>query len=232
VKKIVIIDAYQGLDEMDLKVIDQELDLLYHSDQRGNREMTKQFFLESEDTIVLEVYWGGSRVQKYRFKNKGVLTEEGQKAVGRPSLGTTKKVSITLDNQLWEKISETIEEHDTNRSALFREIIEGYYQVEKDYSHDSDYQEFKDFVFSTDPKELIYHLYQHGLFIGAAVEEVNPYYEDAGVEVRFTGGNIHVWSTNKVTKCFRPANLLIQCETCFHLCNEYGESIGYVYKKN
>ncbi len=81
-KKISRVDAFQGLDEIDFKVMDQELQLTFDSDQRNGKEMTQQFYLDKDNHIVLEVYWGGEVVQTLRFQNKGVLTEEGKKHVG------------------------------------------------------------------------------------------------------------------------------------------------------
>lgn len=46
-----------------------------------------------------------------------------KESAGRPSLGATKKVSITLPNDIWEKISKEISERDLkSMSAFFREI--------------------------------------------------------------------------------------------------------------
>jgi len=63
-------EAYSGLDDIDVKVIDQELDLMFNSDQRFEREMTTQFFLKDEDTINLLVYWDDQEVANYEFKRK------------------------------------------------------------------------------------------------------------------------------------------------------------------
>lgn len=63
-------EAYSELDDIDVKVIDQELDLMFNSDQRFGREMTTQFFLKDEDTINLLVYWDGQEVANYEFKRK------------------------------------------------------------------------------------------------------------------------------------------------------------------
>lgn len=51
---------------------------------------------------------------------------------GRPSLGTTKKVSITLNDDTWREIEKTLKKYNTSKSALFREIIEEYYKSDKD----------------------------------------------------------------------------------------------------
>jgi hypothetical protein len=48
---------------------------------------------------------------------------EGLK-VGRPSLGVTKKVSITLPEEVWDKLDSILEQSECrSRSELFREIL-------------------------------------------------------------------------------------------------------------
>ena len=77
--KISQVDAYQGFDDMDFKVFDYELDLLFNSDQRNGREMTYQFYLEDAKTILLIVKWDDKVVARYSFKNKAKLTKQGKK---------------------------------------------------------------------------------------------------------------------------------------------------------
>lgn len=120
-KKISKVDAYQGLSEVDFAVMDQELQSIYGSDQRNGRKMTHQFYLDQDNFIVLEVLWDDEVVQTMRFENNGDLTEEGKKVVGRPSLGTTKKVSITLPDEVWERIDE--EKENMSMSAFLRFVI-------------------------------------------------------------------------------------------------------------
>lgn len=48
------------------------------------------------------------------------------RGVGRPSLGTTKKVSLTLPDEIWEKIEGRINETGENQSKILRTIIEEY----------------------------------------------------------------------------------------------------------
>jgi hypothetical protein len=70
-KKISKVDAYQGMNEIDFKVMDQELEALLNSDQRGAQKMEHQFFLDNDGFIVLEAYWDGRIVHTLRFENKG-----------------------------------------------------------------------------------------------------------------------------------------------------------------
>ena len=69
--KISRFEAYQGMNETDFKVMDQELYQVIHSDERGNREVSYQFFLDSDQSIVLKMYWDKELVHTVRFNNKG-----------------------------------------------------------------------------------------------------------------------------------------------------------------
>jgi hypothetical protein len=89
--------------------------------------MNHQFYLDEEDYIVLEALWDDEIVQTMRFKNKGTLTGEGKKVVGRPSLGITKKVSLTLPDELWAMIEEQKEKWNLNQSQTLRKMIEGHF---------------------------------------------------------------------------------------------------------
>lgn len=46
---------------------------------------------------------------------------------GRPAVGTTKKVSLTLPDELWERVEERKEKWGANQSQALRKIIEGYF---------------------------------------------------------------------------------------------------------
>lgn len=51
--------------------------------------------------------------------------------VGRPSLGVTKKISVTLPNDIWEKIGKDISDLDLkSMSAFFRELALDCYMEE------------------------------------------------------------------------------------------------------
>jgi hypothetical protein len=234
-KKISKVDAYQALDEMDFKVMDQELESVFNSDQRGNREMNHQFFLDNDGYIVLEMYWDGEKVHSLSFENKGVLTDEGRKVIGRPSLGTTKKVSLTLPERVWEKIDERKEDEGLSQSQAIKEMLEHACHFPKDtaslFEKEKRFTDFKNFVLNADLSKLQYHLFKFGLVILSSVEKVEPKYNNEGIEVHFNGGNLTIWKDNIVSKCHRPSNLLIDCEVCYSLCNEYEEHIGYLYIK-
>lgn len=47
-----------------------------------------------------------------------------KKEIGRPAIGETRKVSVTLPNSYWKKIDQLIEHgHYASRSELFREMV-------------------------------------------------------------------------------------------------------------
>lgn len=45
------------------------------------------------------------------------------RSVGRPSLGVTKKVSITLPDSLWSELDKEVLQSQSSRSALFRDLV-------------------------------------------------------------------------------------------------------------
>lgn len=76
------------------------------------------------------------------MKNKeikvGVSNKEGQlgfiftrgghrEGSGRKSIGVTKKVSLTLTEEIWEKIESHCEENKQSRSEVIRNILESFY---------------------------------------------------------------------------------------------------------
>ena len=63
--------------------------------------------------------------------NRYLLNFPEKKPVGRPSVGKTKRVALTLPEELWDRIDEEKESKDLSLAALFREIIENYYSDEE-----------------------------------------------------------------------------------------------------
>ncbi|WP_308639385.1 ribbon-helix-helix domain-containing protein [Paenibacillus silvisoli] len=68
----------------------------------------------------------------------GISNKEGQlgfvsprgglrEGAGRKTIGVTKKVSVTLTDDLWDKIEKQCSENQLSRSEVFRTIIETYY---------------------------------------------------------------------------------------------------------
>ncbi len=68
--------------------------------------------LSLQPNIFEKAYKGHDTCLDCRPKHGG--SREG---AGRPSLGTTKKVSVTLPDDIWEKI-----EGEGNKSAFFRDL--------------------------------------------------------------------------------------------------------------
>jgi hypothetical protein len=234
-KRITKIDAYQGLDEIDFKVMEQELSHQY-SFASDLKDVSHEFYLEDDGScIVMKIYHVGEEVALYRFRNKGVVTEENKNAVGRPSLGITKKVSLTLPERVWNEIEERKEENDISQSQAIKDMLEYACQFPKDtvsqQTKEHRFAEFKDFVFGTDLSKIEYHFNKNGLIIISKVEKVEAKYDDAGVKVHFKGGNLTIWKDNYIQKSYRPANLIIECEVCYSLYNEYEDFIGYLYVK-
>ena len=202
----------------------------------GNGTETREF-----SKAGLEEYLDSSRSYcehkgyEFIFNDNGLLPQWGGKreGAGRPVLGTTKKVSLTLPLDIWNKIEETKENEGISQSAVLRSIVEDHYTTTTDQASPEEkeqrFAEFKEFVFDTDISRLRFHIYQHGLLVVSPVEKVESYYNDAGVKVYFKGGNFHMWAENKLSKCYRPGNLMIECETCYNLYNEYEAHIGYLY---
>jgi hypothetical protein len=71
----------------------------------------------------------------------GVATKDGQlgflftrgglrEGAGRKSTGITKKVSLTLPEDIWQEIEQACEDQNLSRSQVFRNIIEAHYAKE------------------------------------------------------------------------------------------------------
>ncbi|MGG5252146.1 hypothetical protein ACQYAD_01115 [Neobacillus sp. SM06] len=50
-----------------------------------------------------------------------------RQGAGRPASGTTRKVSLTLLDETWDRIEETKQEQNISQSAVLRSIIENHY---------------------------------------------------------------------------------------------------------
>jgi hypothetical protein len=76
-KKVISkLEAFKVMDEIDFKVMDQELEAAMNSDQRGKRPMTHQFYLGNEGFLFLEICWGDVVVQTLSFGHKPALKIE------------------------------------------------------------------------------------------------------------------------------------------------------------
>lgn len=68
-------EAFQGMDEIDMTVYEDELYLCFESDQRKGRKQSQQFYLDDKNNIVLYIYWNNKKVHTVFFDNKAKLTE-------------------------------------------------------------------------------------------------------------------------------------------------------------
>jgi hypothetical protein len=76
-KKVISkLEAYKAMDEIDFKVMDQELEAAMNSDQRGKRTMTHQFYLDNEGFHFLEICWDDVVVQTLSIGRKPTLKSE------------------------------------------------------------------------------------------------------------------------------------------------------------
>jgi hypothetical protein len=76
-KKVISkLEAYKAMDEIDFKAMDQELEAAMNSDQRGNRSMTHQFYLDNEGFLFLEICWDEVVVQTLSIGHKPTLKSE------------------------------------------------------------------------------------------------------------------------------------------------------------
>ena len=59
----------------------------------------------------------------------GLLSTRGglREGAGRKKIGTTKKVSLTLREEIWGKVDQHCAEQKLSRSEVIRNIIESYY---------------------------------------------------------------------------------------------------------
>jgi len=68
----------------------------------------------------------------------GISNKEGQlgfmfakggprEGAGRKSIGVTRKVSVTLTDELWEIVDQHCSDHQLSRSELIRNMIESYF---------------------------------------------------------------------------------------------------------
>lgn len=59
----------------------------------------------------------------------GLLFSRGglREGAGRKSIGVTKKISLTLPNDIWERIEKHCADNNQSRSESIRNIIESFY---------------------------------------------------------------------------------------------------------
>lgn len=116
-------EAYQAMSEMDFKVYDHEVSLMENLSKENGAVMEMQFFVKEDGAILLRFFDTDDSAKIYHevlFDAKAKMTEQGKKAIGRPSLGVTKKISVTLPEEIWDWLDQ---EAEGNRSSFIRELI-------------------------------------------------------------------------------------------------------------
>ncbi|CAH1056023.1 hypothetical protein [Paenibacillus pseudetheri] len=103
-----------------------------------------KFEEEHRDGILSEIKAKVTSDITSNSKNKvklGVSTKDGQlgflftrgglrEGAGRKSTGVTKKVSLTLSEEVWQEIEQACADQNASRSQVFRNIIEGHFAKE------------------------------------------------------------------------------------------------------
>lgn len=116
-------EAFQAMSETDFKIYDYEVSLMENWIREKENEMDMQFFVNENGTILLKFFDPNNSSKVYHevlFKTKAKLTERGKTEVGRPSIGVTKKVSLTLSDDDWNWLDQ---QANGNRSNFIRELI-------------------------------------------------------------------------------------------------------------
>lgn len=86
------------------------------------------------------------------------------------------------------------------------------------------YNEFLDVLNHNDAKFM---LYLNDLYID--VEMTGITVKENYCKLSIPGGEITIWKENKIVKCQRPDNVIMECKHCFRLYSQYGEHMGYIY---
>lgn len=106
------------------------------SDHKFEDEHRDEIFSEFNSKITSDIT--SSSKDKVKV---GVATKDGQlgflftrgglrEGAGRKSTGITKKVSLTLPENIWQEIEQACEEQNVSRSQVFRNIIEAHFAKE------------------------------------------------------------------------------------------------------
>jgi hypothetical protein len=73
-------EAYKAMNKVENDVMNQELNLVFSSDQRGKQIMTHQFYLDNEGFLFLEMSWDGRVVQTLSIGHKPSLKNDSPAA--------------------------------------------------------------------------------------------------------------------------------------------------------
>ncbi|MBP3953629.1 hypothetical protein [Bacillus suaedae] len=156
------------------------------------------------------------------------FTPPADRPVGRPSIGVTKKVSLTLSEEIWGEIEGRMEETGDKQSAVLRDVLEKELTPYEFEPNEKVWEEFKVFVFNAKP-HLFFHYYKNDLYIATPIKRAESTEDGEGVQITFASGSVDVFSNYKLTKVYRPPMLMTQCEVCYQVYNNSGDTIGYIY---
>lgn len=117
-KKISKNEAIRMMSNTDFKVYEQELAEFVNWSLENQKEFTEDFYLDGDTLILYFVNEGLNYRPRIVFEVK---------KVGRPSLGTTKKVSLTLPDEIWEMLDARNKELGVSQSQSLRMMIEDYF---------------------------------------------------------------------------------------------------------
>lgn len=178
---------------------------------------------------TLRVNENGEVINPKRFSFEEV--KDNFLSPGRPSKGITKKVSLTLQSQLWEEIREIKEEEEVSQSQVIREIIEEFFGKYKDLVTDEEkeqnYNVFKEAALNTDTKRMRFHIHKYGFNLDVPVNSV--YANGDYTVVVLEGGSFNTYQKDYIIKCGKLGDTEIEFESCFSIYNEAGEHLGYLY---
>lgn len=89
--------------------------------------------VHGEDINCCDDCWNSEDKWETRKEDKTDLKEiDWEVKVGRPQIGETKKVSVTLPSEVWE----IIKEENKNLSGYFRELVKSDFQQRKGEKND------------------------------------------------------------------------------------------------
>lgn len=128
-KKLGRTDFFNLLTETQLETLfERERELEKAINEAGvdlsHYEQTYQF--DEEKNTVFYIVRNEQGIDVY------TLVFEIKNSVGRPSLGVTKKVSITLSEDIWEMIEQRKEELGVSQSQTLRMMIERYFDKDSE----------------------------------------------------------------------------------------------------
>jgi hypothetical protein len=114
-KKISRVEAYSLMSEADHQIMNEKINEL-NKIVDNKIDWNLQFYINDDEELFLEFCEG--EIIKYRLMFKT------NNKVGRPSLGVTKKVSITLPEEIWTHLEETSSKNKfKTKSAYLRNLV-------------------------------------------------------------------------------------------------------------